>query len=253
VDALLTILLPARQPCRRCQSWSGQVRAESRHGVELQAAIVGIEKLLAKKARPFYCRRVSKGQETKSAILDEALVLASRVGFTGLTIGQLAEHTAMSKSGLFAHFQSKEQLQLQSLAHARRKFIDNVVRPALAVPRGEKRVREIFERWLTWESDVLPGGCIFVTGSIEFDDQPGPMHDAIAADRRDWLETIATVVRTAVAEGDFRDDVDPAQFAFELQGLTLAFHNATRLLEDDRALDRAHTAFEGILERARAH
>ncbi len=196
---------------------------------------------------------MSKGQETKAAILDEALVLASRVGFTGLTIGQLAEHTGMSKSGLFAHFRSKQQLQLQTLDHARRKFIDIVVRPARAVPRGEKRVREIFERWLTWDREVLPGGCIFVTGSIEFDDLPGPMHDAMAADRRDWLETIATVVRAAIAEGDLREDVDPEQFAFELQGLTLAFHNATRLLDDDRALERAHTAFEAILDRARAH
>jgi AcrR family transcriptional regulator len=196
---------------------------------------------------------VSKGQETKAAILDEALDLASRVGFTGLTIGQLAEHTKLSKSGLFAHFQSKESLQLQALAHARRKFIDIVVRPSLAAPRGEKRVREIFERWLTWDSDVLPGGCIFVTGSIEYDDRPGPMHDAIAADRRDWLETIATIVATAVAEGDFREDVEPAQMAFELQGLTLAYHNASRLLADERAVDRARTAFESILDRARAH
>ncbi len=196
---------------------------------------------------------MSKGQETKAAILDEALDLASRVGFTGLTIGQLAEHTKLSKSGLFAHFQSKESLQLQALAHARRKFIDIVVRPSLAAPRGEKRVREIFERWLTWDSDVLPGGCIFVTGSIEYDDRPGPMHDAIAADRRDWLETIATIVATAVAEGDFREDVEPAQMAFELQGLTLAYHNASRLLADERAADRARTAFESILDRARAH
>ncbi len=196
---------------------------------------------------------MSKGQETKAAILDEALDLASRVGFTGLTIGQLAEHTKLSKSGLFAHFQSKDSLQLQALAHARRKFIDIVVRPSLAAPRGEKRVREIFERWLTWDSDVLPGGCIFVTGSIEYDDRPGPMHDAIAADRRDWLETIATIVATAVAEGDFREDVEPAQMAFELQGLTLAYHNASRLLGDERAVDRARTAFESILDRARAH
>ena len=195
---------------------------------------------------------MSKGQETKAAILDEALDLASRVGFTGLTIGQLAEHTEMSKSGLFAHFQSKEELQLQALAHARRKFIDVVVRPSLAAPRGEKRVREIFERWLTWDSQVLPGGCIFVTGSIEYDDRPGPMHDAIAADRRDWLETIATVVATAIAEGDFREDVEPAQMAFELQGLTLAYHNASRMLADEQAPDRARTAFESILDRARA-
>ena len=125
----------------------------------------------------------------------------------------------MSKSGLFAHFRSKEQLQLQTLDHARRRFTDTVVRPALAAPRGEKRVRELFERWLDWETDALVGGCIFVTGSIEYDDQPGPMHDALVRDQRDWSELIATVAATAVAEGDFRPDVDPNQFAFDAAGI----------------------------------
>lgn len=196
---------------------------------------------------------MSKGEETRTAILDEALALASRVGFTGLTIGQLAEQTGMSKSGLFAHFQSKEQLQLQTLAHARRRFIDTTVRPTLAVPRGEKRVRELFERWLAWESQTLPGGCIFITGSIEFDDQPGAMRDALVADQRDWLDTIAAVAETAIAEGDFRPDVDPRQVAFEIQGLILGYHHFARLLDDDRALDRARDAFEALLEHARAH
>jgi len=195
---------------------------------------------------------VSKGQETKTAILDEALTIASRVGFTGLTIGQLAEQTGMSKSGLFAHFQSKEQLQLQTLAHARRKFVDTTIRPALAVSRGEKRVRELFERWVVWETEVLPGGCIFVTGSVEFDDQPGPMRDALVSDQRDWLETVATVASTAVSEGDFRADLDPQQFAFEVQGLTLGYHHSARLLDDPRAMNRVRTAFEALLDRARA-
>ena len=195
---------------------------------------------------------MSKGDETRTAILDEALAVASRVGFTGLTIGQLAEQTGMSKSGLFAHFQSKEQLQLQTLAHARRKFIDTTIRPALAVTRGEKRVRELFERWLAWESEILPGGCIFVTASIEFDDQPGPMRDALVADQQDWLDTLATVAETAVSEGDFRADLDPRQFAFEIQGLTLGYHHSARLLDDDQAQERVRLAFESILDRARA-
>jgi AcrR family transcriptional regulator len=209
--------------------------------------------LLPKKARSFYPDPVSKGQETKSAILDEALSLASRVGFLGLTIGQLAEHTGMSKSGLFAHFRSKEQLQLQTLDHARQKFIDTTVRPALTVSRGEKRVRELFDRWLVWESEVLPGGCIFVTGSVEYDDQPGAMRDALVANQQDWLDTIATIVETAVTEGDFRADLDPRQFAFEVNGLTLGYHHATRLLADGQAADRVRVAFEGLLDRARAN
>lgn len=195
---------------------------------------------------------MSKGDETKAAILDEALALASRVGFTGLTIGQLAEQTGMSKSGLFAHFRSKEQLQLQTLGHARRRFIDTTVRPALAIPRGEKRVRELFDRWLVWETEVVPGGCIFIAGSVEFDDQPGPMRDALVGDLRDWMEALASVAETAVAEGDFRDDLDPEQFAFEVHALTLAYHHCTRLLGDEHALDRTRTSFESILDRARA-
>ena len=194
---------------------------------------------------------MSKGDETRTAILDEALDVASRVGFTGLTIGQLAEQTGMSKSGLFAHFQSKEQLQLQTLAHARRKFIDTTIRPALAVTRGEKRVRELFERWLAW-AEILPGGCVFVTASIEFDDQPGPMREALVADQRDWLDTLATVAETAVSEGDFRADLDPRQFAFEVQGLTLGYHHSARLLDDDRAQEHVRMAFESVLDRARA-
>ena len=196
---------------------------------------------------------MGKGDETRTAILDEALTVASRVGFTGLTIGQLAEQTGMSKSGLFAHFQSKEQLQLQTLAHARRKFVDLIVRPALTAPRGEKRMRSLFEHWLTWETEALPGGCIFITGSIEFDDQPGAMHDALVADQRDWMDTIATVAETAVTEGDFRADVDPRQVAFEIQALVLGYHHSARLLDDEQALDRVHTAFDALLDRARAH
>ena len=115
----------------------------------------------------------------------------------------------MSKSGLFAHFKSKEQLQLQTLEHGRQRFIDVTVRPALAVSRGEKRVRELFEGWLRWENEVVPGGCLFVTGSIEFDDQPGPMRDALVRDQRDWLDAVATVAEAAVSEGDFRADLDP--------------------------------------------
>ena len=190
---------------------------------------------------------MSKGLETKTAILSEALQIASQIGFTGLTIGQLAEQTEMSKSGLFAHFRSKEQLQLQTLDHARQRFTDTVVRPTLTAPRGEKRVRELFERWLDWETDALVGGCIFVTASIEYDDRPGPMHDALVRDQRDWSEFIATVAATAVSEGDFDPDVDADQFSFTMQGLMLAYHHVARLLRDPRATEHTRAAFEQLL------
>lgn len=193
---------------------------------------------------------MSKGVETRTVILDESLQLASRIGFEALTIGQLAEQTGMSKSGLFAHFKSKEQLQLQTLDHSRRLFVDTVIRPTLTAPRGVERVQALFDNWLVWEH-VLQGGCIFVTGAAEYDDQPGPMRDALVRNQRDWLDSIATVVRTAVTEGDFGEDTDPEQFAFEFNALTLAYHHASRLLDDQRAGDRARVTFEALVARHR--
>ena len=195
---------------------------------------------------------MSKGEETRAAILDDALAIASEVGFTGLTIGQLAEHTGMSKSGLFAHFKSKESLQLETLAWARERFTDVVIRPTLAAPRGEQRVRTLFDRWLEWETESLQGGCVFITATIEFDDQPGPMRDALVRNQQDWLDFVATVAGTAVTEGDFRADLDTEQLAFTLQGLMLGYHHAARLMHDPKALDRTRQALDQLLEASAA-
>jgi AcrR family transcriptional regulator len=192
-----------------------------------------------------------KGERTRQSILDRAVDLASLEGLEGLTIGRLADDLGMSKSGLFAHFRSKEQLQLQTLDHARERFTDLVVRPTLAVSRGEKRVRELFERWLDWETDALAGGCIFVTASIEYDDQPGVMHDSLLRHQRDWTEFIATVAGTAVSESEFRADVDTRQFAFTMQSVMLGYHHAGRLLRDAEALDHTRAAFEQLLASSR--
>ena len=203
--------------------------------------------LLDEKARPCDCGSVSKGQETRTAILDDAVGLASQVGFTALSIGQLAEATGMSKSGLFAHFRSKEALQLATLERGRERFTDLVIRPTLAAPRGIARVRALFENWMAWETGALQGGCVFVAGSIEYDDQPGPMRDALVHNQRDWAEFIETVVRTAVAEGDLRADLDVEQFGFMLQGLIYAFHHTSRLLGDPRARERTEQGLELLL------
>ena len=194
---------------------------------------------------------MNKGTETRLAVLDEAARVASRVGLGGLTIGSLAASTQLSKSGLFAHFQSKESLQLQLLDHTRARFVDLVVRPALAAPRGEPRLRELFARWLAWATGGLPGGCLFVAASAEFDDQPGPVRDRLAQDQRDWLDTIATVFRTAIAEGHARPDADPEQFAYDLYGVMLSYNHASRLLDDPEAPARATRAFEALLHAAR--
>jgi AcrR family transcriptional regulator len=193
-----------------------------------------------------------KGELTRQAILEHATSLASRVGLEGLTIGRLADDLALSKSGLFAHFKSKQALQVQVLEFAAERFTEGVIRPALAAPRGEPRVRALFERWLEWGRTRLPGGCLFVAAATELDDQPGPGRDQLVRGQRDWLELIANCCRTAVAEGHFRKDMDPEQFAHDLYGVMLAWHHAARLLRDERAQERAHSAFEALVRAVRA-
>jgi AcrR family transcriptional regulator len=195
---------------------------------------------------------VSKGELTKQAILDHAAGVASQVGFTGLSIGKLAVELELSKSGLFAHFQSKEALQLQVLEHAAKRFVDVVVRPALAVPRGEPRVRAMFENWLAWPRESrLPGGCLFVAAAVELDDQSGPVRDRLVQLQSDWLDMLAATARSAIAEGHFHARVDPEQLAHELYGVMLAGHHAARLMRDPLAGKRTRTAFESLLAAAR--
>ena len=195
---------------------------------------------------------VTKGEQTRDAILETALKLASRVGLSGLTIGTLSEELKLSKSGLFAHFGSKESLMLRTLDSAAERYADVVVRPALAVPRGEPRLRALFDGFLRWPELVpQPGGCIFVSTAIEFDDRPGPIRDRVRALKRQWHDYVAGAVRKAIEAGDFRRDVDPDQFAFELDGIGLAWHHATRLLRDPTADERAHRAFERLVAAAR--
>jgi AcrR family transcriptional regulator len=193
---------------------------------------------------------MGKGQETKQAIVDEALDLVSTVGLDKLSIGALASATGLSKSGLFAHFRSKEQLQLQVLEEARRRFVDIVIAPALKQPRGEARIRAMFETTMKqWEHE-LPGGCIFYAVSAELDDQPGPARDFLKAIQRDYGEILKRAAEIAVEEGDFRSDLDLDQFVFDLNSITAAFHHFGRLLGEPKAEQHAYQAFESLLERS---
>ena len=193
---------------------------------------------------------MTKGQDTKERILGEALDLASTVGIEGLSIGELAKASEMSKSGLFAHFESKEDLQLEVLKTASAHFIETVVSPSLRQPRGEPRVRALFERWLAWET-LRTGGCPFMAASFELDDRPGRVRDALVATQQDWVDTLTTAVRIAVDEGHFRKDLDVEQFAFEFYGAFMAFHLHHRLLQDPKAHSRAMDALEQILNCAK--
>jgi len=193
-----------------------------------------------------------KGEETRAAILDRGVHLATQIGLEGLTIGRLATDLGLSKSGLFAHFRSKEALQIQVLDAAAERFIDEVVRPAVREPRGEPRVLALFERWLGWtKSNSGPGGCLFVAAAAELDDRPGAVRDRLVALQKGWLEMIAIVFRTGIAERDFREDLEPDEFAHDIYSIMLGFHHASRLLRDPRAEPRALAAFERLLSTAR--
>src|SRR3954463_7915747 len=151
---------------------------------------------------------MTKGDETRSAVLGSALSLATQLGLEGITIGKLAEHCGMSKSGLFAHFSSKENLQVAILEEASARFVALVVAPALKKPRGEPRLRALFDNWLAWSKvDFMPGGCIFVQAGVELDDRPGPARDRYIAGQRDWLATLAGAARIAIEEKHFRKDL----------------------------------------------
>jgi len=196
---------------------------------------------------------MGKGELTRRTILDHATGLASRVGLEGVTIGQLAEDLGLSKSGLFSHFKSKEALQIQILDHAANVFVEHVVRPALTAPRGEPRVRALFERWLDWaRSSPLPGGCIFVAAASEMDDRPGPVREHLVKTQRAWLDALATAFRLGIEEGHFRKDAEPAQFAHDAYAIALGHHHAYRLMRDPEAERRGRAAFETLLTGLRA-
>lgn len=193
---------------------------------------------------------MTKGEETKRAIVDQALDLVSTVGLDKLTIGALASATGMSKSGLFAHFKSKEQLQLHVLEEARQRYIDVVATPAFKKPRGEARLRAICELTLKEWEESLPGGCIFHAVAAELDDQPGPARDFLVGIQQDQRRMLERATQLAIDTGEFRKDLDVDQFVFELISVTGGHHHFGRLLGDPSATKHAKRAFESLLERA---
>jgi AcrR family transcriptional regulator len=193
----------------------------------------------------------SKGELTRQAIVEHAARMASRVGLEGLTIGALADDLELSKSGLFAHFKSKEALQLQVLEFGIARFVETVIKPGLAAPRGEKRVKALFEHWMEWPKSSGLAGCMFVAFAAELDDQPGPVRERLVHSQKEWLEVLATAVRTGVTQGEFRRDLDAEQFAHEMYGIMLAGHHAARLLRSRGAVDRTRRAFARLLDDAR--
>lgn len=195
---------------------------------------------------------MGKGTRTREAILEKAVDLASVAGLDGVTIGALATQTGLSKSGLFAHFGSKENLEVETLRAAADRFVALVVAPALKQPAGIPRVRALFENWVHWSMmHCARGGCLFVAAAVELDDREGPARDYLVEKQRQWLGTIARAVQRAVEVGDFRDGTDAEQFAYDLYSVFLGYHHARRLLRDPHAETRARNAFETLIQNAR--
>jgi AcrR family transcriptional regulator len=192
-------------------------------------------------------RPLLKGRQTRATILDAALALASHMGLEGLSIGALAEVTQMSKSGVFAHFGSREELQISVVRHYHAQFSAEVFEPAMRVRRGLPRLRALFDRWFKRVSVEIDAGCIYISGAVEFDDRPGPVRDALLGMVQTWQAALERAIRIAIAEGHLRADTDAQQLLFEVHGLILALHHDARFLRRPGADARARVGFENVL------
>ena len=194
-------------------------------------------------------RAMQKGQQTKQVIVDAALGLATQIGLEGLSIGVLAEVTHMSKSGVFAHFGSREELQISVIREYFNRFEQEVFYPAMRARRGLPRVQALFANWMKRVAVEIQSGCIFISGAVEFDDRPGPVRDALAYSVQTWLSAMLRAVELSKECGDLRADADENQMAFEIHGLILALHYEARFLKNPGSIERANQGFENILAR----
>ncbi len=195
--------------------------------------------------------RKARGGRTRQTILEAAVDIASAEGLEGLTIGRLATQLSMSKSGLFAHFGSKEDLQLATIETARTVFIREVILPAFEAERGVPRLWKLCDVWLSYvQGGVFSGGCFFAAAASEFDSRPGPVRDRIAGIMKEWLVTVRRAIVESQEAGQLNTDVDPTQLAFEFNSFELGANWAFKLYGDKQAFARAR---ESILERLRRH
>jgi AcrR family transcriptional regulator len=194
---------------------------------------------------------MGKGEHTRAAILDAALAQASEAGFESLTIGSLASRAGLSKSGLFAHFGSREELQVAAIDAAATRFTETVFIPALKARRGLPRLRALFDRWLDWTTrSGLAHGCPMQAAAVEYDDRPGPVRDAVIRHFARLEQELGRAVEMAVAEGHFRPDLDIGQFVFDMFGVILAYYHSARLFQGHKPESRARAAFERLLAAA---
>jgi AcrR family transcriptional regulator len=210
---------------------------------------MSVTELPVKPARAREGKPLQKGQQTKAAIVDAALGLATQIGLEGLSIGALAEVTQMSKSGVFAHFGSREELQISVVREYHQRFEQEVFYPSLAEARGLPRLRAMFANWMKLTSVEIHSGCIYISGAVEFDDRPGPVRDALAWSVQTWHDAMKRAIAIAKEEGHLDGATDEEQMLFEIHGLILALHYEARFLKNPGSIARANAGFENILRR----
>ena len=208
---------------------------------------MSVTEVMPKAARAREGKALQKGQQTKAAIVDAALGLATQIGLEGLSIGALAEVTQMSKSGVFAHFGSREEMQISVVREYHQRFEEEVFFPSLSAERGLPRLRAMFANWMQRTSVEIDSGCIYISGAVEFDDRPGPVRDALAWSVRTWHEAMKRAIAIAKEEGHIAAAVDEEQMLFEIHGLILALHYDARFMRNPGSVERAQRGLERIL------
>lgn len=188
-----------------------------------------------------------KGEQTRASILDAALGMASRDGLEGLTIGTLAERMSMSKSGVFAHFGSREDLQIEVLKLYNHQFEQEVFYPSLQAARGLPRLQGLFARWVDRVSREIASGCIYISGAVEYDDRPGPIRDQLVGMVQAWQQALRRAADQAVTEGHLPKTTDTEQLVFEMYGLVLALHHDARFIRSPRAVEHAQAGFARLI------
>lgn len=194
-------------------------------------------------------RALQKGQQTKQAIVEAALRLATQFGLESLSIGTLADAMGMSKSGVFAHFGSREELQISVVREYHHCFEQEVFYPAMSAARGVARLRALFSNWMQRTSVELDSGCIYISGAVEYDDRAGPVRDALVKSVMTWHSAIRRALTQAKELGELVPALDEDQMLFEIHGLILALHYDARFLKNPGSIDRALTGFDNILSR----
>ena len=198
-----------------------------------------------------FCNVGAIGTATRKKIMRQGLALMSQSGLSGVTLGVLADQVGMSKSGLFAHFRSKEDVQVELLTHMAEFVRGRIVTPSMGAAEGLPRLRALIAKWFGWAKRAgLPGGCPVAAGLFEFDDVQGRVRDKILQMEAEWRQLLNDLVQRAVELGHLRSDLDIDQFVWELCGIYLAHHAAQRFLRAADADARAQTAVGGLITRA---